>query len=406
MLRHNNIGWQGNFNHILRNLGLDGIDIGQRQQSMASQGNHSIIHRKAQGGRLDFDARVMSPAKALRLALAKSADRLLDLVLTVTTVEQISLAQGKLRDVAGSDGLLIVLDGAAGARGAAKFDMQFLAGLIEMQTTGFVKAAEAEPRPVTITDAAMVAPMLNAVMQGFDAELSEAWAEHRAPGFRFGDMVEDGRALALLLDAPEYDMFQLNVDLAEGAKAGRLTLILPVQPTIEEAVQGPGAQTGDMRSIRDHALEAPVTMDAIMARIKMPLNEICQLEGGDLLTVPAECLSKTELVAAGNHVVSEVLLGQMNGFRAVRFAPSRDMATPEAPAAKTRTGAADLSDATGGEVMEGHAIEIDATAADAPGAGKGPDAQSRVGAMGKQVLPVADQTRSDLSELDTMPEEV
>lgn len=385
--------------------------MGSDLKSMASQGKHSIIHRKAEGGRLDFDARVMTPAKALRLALAKTADRMFDLVLTVTTVEQISLAHGKLREEAGNDGLLIVLDGAGGACGAAKFDTQFLAGLIEVQTTGVVKPVEAEPRPVTVTDAAMVAPMVNAVMQGYDAELNEAWPGHPAQGFRFGDMIEDGRALALLMDAPEYDLFRINIDLAEGAKTGRLTLILPVQPKIEEAAQGPVAQANELDGFKGNALDAPVTMDVVVARIKMPLNEVCQLVAGSVLPVPAEALSKTELVAAGNHVVSEVLLGQMNGFKAVRFAPSEatplpETSPPEAAVPQTRAGMADAPDVSGGEVLEGHAVELGGGAPGTAGDGKSPEAQARADAAGRQDLPKAAQPNANLSELDALPEEV
>lgn len=383
--------------------------MGSGIKSMASQGKHSIIHRKAEGGRLDFDARVMTPAKALRLALAKTADRLFDLVLTVTTVEQITLAHGKMRDVAGNDGLLIVLDGAGGACGAAKFDTQILAGLIEVQTTGVVKPVEVEPRPVTVTDAAMVAPAVNAMMQGFDAELNEAWPGHQAQGFRFGDMIEDGRALALLLDAPEYDLFRLTVDLAEGAKTGVLTLILPVQPQIDEAAQRQRAQADNSTGFKGNALEAPVTMDVIVARVRMPLNEVCQLKMGSILPVPAEALSKTELVAAGNHVVSEVLLGQMNGFKAVRFAPSEAAQLPDASEPVIHVSKGGDPAGSGGEVLEGHVIEPGAagkTDAGAAQAGMRPDVRTMVKTATDQALSQSDALVPGLSELDALPEKV
>jgi flagellar motor switch protein FliM len=372
---------------------------------MASQGKNSILHRKALGGRLDFDARVMTPSKALRLALAKSADKLFELVLTVTLVEQITLTQGKIRDVAGNDGLLIVLDGAYGTCGAAKFDMQMLAGLIEVQTMGFVQTSEAKPRPVTATDAAMVAPMMDAVMQGYDAELSEAMPGYQPQGFRFGDRVEDGRALSLILDAPEYDLFRLSVDLGEGAKTGVLTLILPVQPQMEHTKEAPGAQAGARHGFKGNALDAPVTMDAVVARIRMPLNEVCQLAIGSVLPVPAESFSNTELVAAGNHVVAKVLLGQMSGLKAVRFAATEGGPQSQGAEPERRGTLADDIAGRGGETLEGLAVDLGHTghkAAAVVGDPSVPEAERVV----ESPMPMAAPAPVDLSELDALPEEV
>ncbi len=58
---------------------------------MALKDTSSIIHRKARVGREGFDARAMSPSKALRLSLAKSAETLFELALSVITVEQVTI---------------------------------------------------------------------------------------------------------------------------------------------------------------------------------------------------------------------------------------------------------------------------------------------------------------------------
>jgi flagellar motor switch protein FliM len=228
-------------------------------------------------------------------------------------------------------------------------------------------------------------------------------------------MIEDGRALSLVLDAPEYDLFRLSVDLGEGAKTGMLTLILPVQPKISQAAEGREAQADASDGFKGNALDAPVTMDAVVARITMPLNEICQLAQGSILPVPTECLSKTELVAAGNHVVSEVLLGQMNGLRAVRFAPSEgaraegvQISEPEG-----RGAMAEGSAVSGGETLEGHAVEVDSAdsgadngAKNTAGDGGGHDAQNLTAAAAEILAPDTRPPSVDLSELDTLPEEV
>ena len=51
---------------------------GRMEQANASP----VKHRMAMAARGEFDARAMSPAKALRLALARVADTTLDLAVT------------------------------------------------------------------------------------------------------------------------------------------------------------------------------------------------------------------------------------------------------------------------------------------------------------------------------------
>jgi len=55
---------------------------------MADQQTASVIRRKTRAAREGADSRVISPVRALRLALARAAETLLDLPLVVATVEQ------------------------------------------------------------------------------------------------------------------------------------------------------------------------------------------------------------------------------------------------------------------------------------------------------------------------------
>ncbi len=286
---------------------------------MSDSDEKSVIHRKAMGARSDFDARVMSPAKALRLALAKASDKLFDLALTVTMVEQQVCAHAKLQKDAGDDGLLVLLDGAGGKRGALKVDIQVLAALIEVQTMGMVRRGAADPRPVTPTDAAIVAPLVDGMLNGFDEQLKAAVPEYDIQAFRFGDMIEDARTMALALEAPDYDVYRLTLDMGEGAKIGVLTLMLPqrAQPRAEDRRAGPAE--ADHFNLEKSALEAPVALDTVLARIKMPLKKVCELAPGMRLPIDGESLIRVELVASGGQVVSKGCIGQIKGWRAVRL---------------------------------------------------------------------------------------
>jgi len=261
----------------------------------------------------------MSPSKALRLAVSKAADGLLGLAVTVSTVEQVKLPQTAIESDIGGTGLLILLDGADGRRGAAMMDQTFLSALIEVQTIGYVRKAQVQDRPLTRTDAAIAAPLIDEMLRLFDVHMAETSAAYTPVEFRFGDMIEETRALALALEQPDYDRFRITADLGQGAKTGVLDILLPkVPPPAPDLTEGlEGAENSD--TLQGSAMNAPVVLNAVMARISMPLDQVCGLTQGQVLTVAYEAISDLQLLGADNHLVAKVKLGQMNGWRAVRL---------------------------------------------------------------------------------------
>lgn len=305
---------------------------------MGSQDHTSVIQRKAQAARDGFDSRQMSPAKALRLALARAADALFDLGLTVATVEQLRLPLAEVGRSLSDEGLLVLLDGAGGARGALCLDPQFLAGLIEVQTTGGVRPGVARSRVATRTDAAMVAPLIDAVLEEFDSQMTRGVDGYPSRGFGFGDMVEETRGLALALVASDFDLLRLTVDLGPGAKTGRLDLLLPVVAPPARAAPGARVMAEGAARSEPVACTAPVMLDAVMARLRLPLRDVWAFKPGDLVPVPRAALGETQLLATKGHVVAQAQLGQMNGWRALRLVSGG--ATPLPEVAEPETGAA------------------------------------------------------------------
>ncbi|MFU8776948.1 MAG: FliM/FliN family flagellar motor switch protein [Roseovarius sp.] len=298
---------------------------------MGSQDHSSVIQRMAQAARVGFDSHQMSPAKALRLALARAAAALFDLGLTVATVEQMRVPLSEVGRILDDDGLLVLLEGASGARGALCLDPQLLAGLIEVQTTGAVRPGVARPRVATRTDAAMVAPLIDAVMAEFDIQLAEDPATPPPRCFAFGDLVEDTRGLSLLLVAPDFDLLRLTVDLGPGAKTGRLDLLLPLMPAPVRTASGKAtrAKMEGPAHLEQVVSQAPVVLDAVMARLRLPLRDVLAFKPGDLLPIPRDALGDTQLVGTRGHIVAVAQLGQMNGARALRLISGGATPLPE-----------------------------------------------------------------------------
>jgi flagellar motor switch protein FliM len=299
--------------------------------SFSMQGKKSVIHQKAKVAREEFDARGMSTSKALRLALARVADQYYDLPVVVTTVEQFRLAQSGLPGEISEDGLLLLLDGPARYRGALCLDTQFLTAMIEVQTTGNVRNGRAEARAITPTDAAICAPFIDKLFEAVQAQLADIGRADATGSFRFADRVEDTRTLTLSLDAVEYEVFRLSVDLADGAKSGVLTVVLPIVQEPGRQELGIGSKPTDKGAahLSDVVRNAPVTLNAVLYRLEMPLKEACKLQVGMCFPISPAALQDAKLTATGGHVVAHVVLGQVNGFRAARMVSARNGPLPQ-----------------------------------------------------------------------------
>ena len=285
---------------------------------MSQTSASSVIRKKASHGREELDARGMSPSKALRLSLERGADRLFGLELVVRAVEQRRIPLSAIPEAVGGDRLVMLLEGPGGARGGALLERDVVQALLEVQTMGRVRPGAAPERAFTGTDAAITAPLVEAMLRGLDEKLAAAGVGHSPGRYCFGDRLADMRGLMLALEDQDYELFQITADIGKGAKSGVLCVLLPFTALNPPRDKGhrTGAGGGDLRAI---ALSAPVTLDAVLTRIELPLSQLWKLAPGMLLPVPAQAIARTELVAAEGHVAATGRLGQVNGLRAVRL---------------------------------------------------------------------------------------
>ena len=284
---------------------------------------NDVLRRKARTGREEHKARVMSPPRALRLAIARAADEIFDMALTVSQIRLDHLSQEQALAAFQDDRLLMVLDGPNGAIGAASVDLSILSGLIEMQTMGKVVGGASGSRQPTQTDAALVAPLLDASLRGFvenlAGEAEAAWAE----GVRFGARVESRRMLALLVEAADFHLFRMEVALGDGAREGHIVIALPDMPRTEErprrartSTARPGGRTLGQGALL--AAEAPLT--AVLHRIRMPLGRDLGAETRRSAAGAARDADRYKARGpAGTLACANAGWGRSTGFAAVRM---------------------------------------------------------------------------------------
>ncbi|MFP4275251.1 MAG: FliM/FliN family flagellar motor C-terminal domain-containing protein [Paracoccaceae bacterium] len=298
---------------------------------MGDTGSNAVLRRKASAGRRQQEARLPSPARALRLGLARAAKDRLDLALSVAALTEQRLEQEAVLPALPAGALIVLLDGPGGAVGAAVLERDLLAGLIEQQTIGRVLSRPADPRPFTATDAAIAAPLLEGMLERMEETLGSQAGATGLGGFRFGAHIPEARVLGLALQAPHYRLFRLALDLAAGARGGELCLAFPWReagPAARTSAPGRNAPKG----LEQVALGVPAELVAVLHRMQLPLSRATALAPGDLLELPSEALETVMLEGPCGKPIARGRLGRIDGARAVRLSGGKALA-PETPAA-------------------------------------------------------------------------
>ncbi|SDF85890.1 FliM/FliN family flagellar motor C-terminal domain-containing protein [Sulfitobacter delicatus] len=305
----------------------DQLDTQTDETAVSAGAAPALLRRKAQAGREEQQARAMSLQKAMRLTLAKVADDLFGMAMATLAVRVETRAGDALDGLFDGAPLMMLLDGPNGQRGAMTFDPLLVGALIQQQTMGRVLADHGGgDRVLTATDAAICVPFLDDLLRRTSA-LPEApedrqWLE----GYSFGTRAEDPRLVLMALEAAEYRVMHVTIDIAGGVRQGQLTLCLPLADAVGVApsavAEGEGADTPAPALLMDNVLKLNADLNIALARLKMPLRDLGALKAGDLLPLPGSSFDVVTVLTMKGRGVAQGALGQVSGQRAVRLTRS------------------------------------------------------------------------------------
>jgi len=286
----------------------------------------SVIRRKMQ---VAFDRQAEGGPgadRSWRLALARAARDQMSLALDVTRLSLSRKGLAEVLELPPELSFLAVLEGPGEGLGLMVVSQTVLAGLIEKLTIGRVLRHPVVPRRPTRTDAAMVVEVIDAALAGLENQLSEEADLIWAGGFRYASFLDDPRPLGLLLEDQPYRVLTAEVSLEQGARQGTLILALPAQgrglrqapPLSSEQEEG---ATGPVfaAAIAEAIMSVEARLDAVIARVSLPLFQVTALREGDMLALPMAALDRVALDSAFGVTVGQGRLGQNRGMRAIRL---------------------------------------------------------------------------------------
>ena len=260
----------------------------------------------------------VSPSKALRLAMIRAAELRVGLIVAVLGITEEVVPLEDLLRLIEDEHLLLALNGEQGLCGLAGIDLQTRAAVIEMQTTGTLRATPADPRAVTATDAAMIAPLITSLLA--EAAVSTlgtplaGWTDHYA----VGDRVINTRAAGMTMVDTTYRLVRLSLDLGAGERQGMIQIALPVSPEmkVQQAPDSAALWSADFAAAVGHA---PAELNAVLHRMRLSLRQVDGFQVGQLIALPGITVGSVKLESTDGRVLARARLGQMTGLRAVRI---------------------------------------------------------------------------------------
>ncbi len=284
-----------------------------------------IIRRKIAAARLPTAEGGPGADRGWRIGLARSARDLLKVSLDVRAlaVERRSLAE--LAELVPDFALIAILDGPAEGLGAIILSQPILAGFIEAQTIGRIRSQDSAPRKPTRTDGAMVAGIIDAALSGLELSLAEEADLIWAGGFRYASFLDDPRPLTLLLEDVPLRLLRAEVSLAGGLRTGEILLAVPAEGRGSRPALLPETPLADhgpafARALVDRVNGASTRVEAVLARLSMPLSHVMALAEGMILPLQNASLDRISLEGLDGRHVADGKLGQNRGMRAIRLA--------------------------------------------------------------------------------------
>lgn len=287
----------------------------------------SAIARKLSVAQDDRHGDTRSILRALRLALARAADETAGLALSVIGATQARRDRDELGRSVPEGCLYLLLENEAGALGAACLDRSCVTAILQQQTMGQVFDLSDSDRPFTGTDAAMAAPLIDVLLSRGQEECDLPADRRCLAGSQFAAKADNRRGLILALEAEDYRVFDLTLEIAGGKGQGRLTLLLPDLPEPTDPESGEGTENPGRKLDQSFGVMR-AELSAVISRVRLPLSAFSGMRPGDLLPLIGDKLDRTEILTIEGQQIALARLGQCRGMRAVRLNEKRPDPTP------------------------------------------------------------------------------
>ncbi len=268
----------------------------------------------------------LTVARALRLSLARAAEKHIGLRLTVQDVSEEVLTLDGLLERLSNDLLLLQLHREGAQVGIAALDTGLVSAVVEAQTMGRLAERSPEARPMTSVDASLaeiyLAGLLSEMADTVQSTNMDDWITDVSQQGQYRDL----RQIGMALPQQSYRLLVMKIDFGVADRTGTFLFTLPLARTAQ-------TQPVETRDKPDWATTFPETVGAakaelpvILHRYNLTLAKVQQMAVGEVLTLPGCRVDAVRLEGPNGALLARGRLGQMGGYLALRLTePESDM---------------------------------------------------------------------------------
>jgi len=260
----------------------------------------------------------LTASRAVKLALTRSAERSIGLVVTVDTVSEETKPFDALLKALSDDMVLLWLDKNGEHTGILALDREMSAAIVEMRTLRRVRDTQGSDRRPTSADIALAQPLfvklLDELHKTTGNTVLDGWTDAVVPASR----VPSVREVGLALPDNTFRYMTMHVDLGAGDRKGKMWIALPDTRAAPAASLPADKNVDWAKEMNETVMEAPVILDAILHRSKFPLSLLAGLVEGQVVPLPGCSVSSVRMEALDGTTVARGRIGQMAGNIAVR----------------------------------------------------------------------------------------
>ncbi|KAJ56040.1 hypothetical protein ACMU_09770 [Actibacterium mucosum KCTC 23349] len=257
-------------------------------------------------------------ARAWRQALPRVAQSEIGLTLMVQDITCDTVQATDAAENIADNALLCLLEGHGGMSGLVAWDPAAFAAFVAFRMTGKLPGALAE-RPATRVDAKLTSGFVGKLVQAFGHGLGDGGDTFAT--MNYSGFLADARLVQFALPEGPLTRARMEVQFASSGISGSLQVILP-SPSVSrperDVPKRPAQEWSQALGQNVHA--APMRLDAVLARLQLPLSLLLSLQVGQIVSLPGNCLDGVSLESGDGRTILTGRLGRASGDRAVRVA--------------------------------------------------------------------------------------
>lgn len=262
-----------------------------------------------------------SATRAVRLALARGADRRLGLPLAISGVSEEDVELETMVESLPANALRFALlrPESGVAAGVVTLSPDLCAAMVEIQTMGMLSSNEAPSRPLTGADAELSRPLLEGFLQELGSSASALPLLAQLAALEIGATLPEARSVGLVFDPGPFRIWRLPTFIGGSERKGEVCVALRRGEDAKRP-EDSAALAPDWSDAFAEALgEAPAELDAVLCRLDMTLGGVEELRVGQMLPLAGTTVQSVRMEGPGGVETITARLGQLAGRRAVRI---------------------------------------------------------------------------------------